>query len=102
MPCQKSGKTRNKRKDAPGAHRIYMSDFAGLSVPQLKNLFFRVRQLSSARVALYEGKEKNASLFFAFFQLRRLQRNPRRLFGAFPAICPKAAGGRNRSFSIFC
>jgi len=55
-------------------HRIYMSDFAGLSVPELKNLFSQNTQLSSARVALYEQGIKKASLFSAFLQLRRLQR----------------------------
>jgi hypothetical protein len=69
-------------------HRIYMSDFAGLSVPKLKNLFSQITQLSSARVALYEERFKKASLFSAFFQLRRMQRKSARPDLRFSVILP--------------
>ena len=65
-----------------------MSDFAGLSVPRLKNLFFQKAQLSSARVALYEPKGKNASVFFAFFQLRRLRQKSASAGRRFSVILP--------------
>ncbi|MBR5343492.1 MAG: hypothetical protein IK149_06310 [Oscillospiraceae bacterium] len=82
-------------------HLIYMSDFAGLSVPKLKNLFFQKAQLSSARVAVYMDGGKKASPFFAFFQLRRLQRKSAPAAPRFSVILPEGVSEmKNMRFRI--